>query len=170
MKANVLLYPKLESNNYIYEDYTFKNYFKLIDMPESSDLNYISYIQLADDEKIENISYYTYNTEEYWDLLLLLNGVSPLYDLPKSYDYITKIIEDDIKLYFLTTFNVTISFNALNTITNTTQLAYETRALEMFNEQIIIKQHDNELYRNFKIIQAQKIQDYLSIAKNKGFL
>jgi len=43
-----------------------------------------------DDEYIEGISWRLYETTDYWDVLMFLNGITNFYDLPKNFNVVVE--------------------------------------------------------------------------------
>jgi len=147
----------LKYNNYDLEtkvvDYTSFNYTLLLNMPELELSDYIEYYSMQDDEKIESISQKLYGTPVYWDLLLLINGYSPLFDMSYSYELLEEKVTD-------------ISQDYLNLFTN-----LSNNFIYNFNEKILKEiTEKNESLRLIKVISPNKIQAFLKLARDKGYI
>jgi hypothetical protein len=124
-------------------------------MSELSDTNYISYIQLKDNETIELVSYNTYGTEDYWDLLLLINNRDPLFGMCYDYDMIYDRSVDYVNTFFSATYSGIVS----------TALTAEFVA-----EELATRLTRNESLRTFKLIKPSMLQPFLKSARDKGYI
>jgi len=141
-----------------YEDYNspvYKNYKDIKDYQvrdyTSLDLRFI----------IENKEYY--NNENYWDIILLINNLDPLFSLPFDFDLIYNLAESITENYFSRDKYDPYS----GKYTDETKLRLFNILKEKLNKQ-------NEINRTIKLIRQERIQDFLKIFNssariNNGF-
>lgn len=155
MKNSILEYDFLESDDYSYRDYTSKDYSKIRTLDEVDSDEFISYYQAADGDKLERISYEIYGSADYWDLILIVNGIDPLFGMPYGFDLIESSINDLIDQY-----NLDFFANALP-VTHVADLK------TIFIGKAIT---ENEELRTIKIIKPTKLHEFLKIARDKGYI
>ena len=131
-----------------------RDYTNLVSIQEILDKykEYIQIYQVLEDERLDTISYKLYGTTDYWDMLVLLNDLKCMTDLPVNYDKVENRArqkhEDWTKI-----------FEKQKT---KEQIASK---YEEFLEQEIA---NNEKYRNFKYIDSSVINRfYLDIQNFK---
>ena len=121
-------------------EFLIRDYTNLVSIQEILDKykEYIQIYQVLEDERLDTISYKLYGTTDYWDMLVLLNDLKCMTDLPVNYDKVENRArqkhEDWTKI-----------FGKQKT---KEQIASK---YEEFLEQEIA---NNEKYRNFKYISA----------------
>ena len=135
-------------------EFLFRDYTNLVSIKEILDKykEYIQIYQVLEDERLDTISYKLYGTTDYWDMLVLLNDLKCMTDLPVNYDKVENRArqkhEDWTKI-----------FGKQKT---KEQIASK---YEEFLEQEIA---NNEKYRNFKYIDSSVINRfYLDIQNFK---
>lgn len=139
-------------------NYTFRNYFSL-DCEKIKNLkifhnkDYIKWVKIPETSTLDYVSYSLYGTADYWDLLMIINGINPIEDLPKNQDALEKIVDKKIEKYFYKDY-----FGP-----KTTKLIEEKR--EMFLEQENIK---NEASRIIKVVRPEKIQAIINEIQLEG--
>lgn len=138
-------------------DYTSKKYLDLYRLPELSSADYIQYYIVNNDEKPEAISFDLYENTDYWDLLMLINNRSPLFDLPYNFDVIASAAEDKIARY-----NETYSTGNLAAL----DLSHYT---ELIEQEKINSTAANEDIRKIKVIKPSKIYDFIKLLREKGY-
>ena len=69
-------------------EFLFRDYTNLVSIREILDKykEYIQIYQVLEDERLDTISYKLYGTTDYWDMLVLLNDLKCMTDLPVNYD------------------------------------------------------------------------------------
>ena len=135
-------------------EFLIRDYTNLVSIQEILDKykEYIQIYQVLEDERLDTISYKLYGTTDYWDMLVLLNDLKCMTDLPVNYDKVENRArqkhEDWTKI-----------FGKQKT---KEQIANK---YEEFLEQEIA---NNEKYRNFKYIDSSVINRfYLDIQNFK---
>jgi hypothetical protein len=128
------------------------NVFEIFD--DVSDM--LDVYQCDDDDKIERISYELYGTTDYWDLLLLLNDKNPLSQLPYNESVLQQSTEAHINLYK----NYIYSHAPL----------LQTRTNELLAEFLQQDKENNEKFRFLYIIKPTKINDFIKIVNESGYL
>lgn len=135
-------------------EFLIRDYTNLVSIQEILDKykEYIQIYQVLEDERLDTISYKLYGTTDYWDMLVLLNDLKCMTDLPVNYDKVENRArqkhEDWTKI-----------FGKQKT---KEQIASK---YEEFLEQEIA---NNEKYRNFKYIDTSVINRfYLDIQNFK---
>ena len=135
-------------------EFLIRDYTNLVSIQKILDKykEYIQIYQVLEDERLDTISYKLYGTTDYWDMLVLLNDLKCMTDLPVNYDKVENRArqkhEDWTKI-----------FGKQKT---KEQIASK---YEEFLEQEIA---NNEKYRNFKYIDSSVINRfYLDIQNFK---
>jgi len=146
MKNKIINYDIIDNHM----DYRSKDVSKILALKELSDTNYIDYYTLQDNEKIEGVSYYLYNSTVYWDLLLLINERDPLFGLTYDYDYIATKAEDNIERYN-SSYNIDLSVE---------DPEYYQELIDTEIERLSLINEEN---RTIKIIKPSKILDFTRI-------
>ena len=127
-------------------EFLIRDYTNLVSIQEILDKykEYIQIYQVLEDERLDTISYKLYGTTDYWDMLVLLNDLKCMTDLPVNYDKVENRArqkhEDWTKI-----------FGKQKT---KEQIASK---YEEFLEQEIA---NNEKYRNFKYIDTSMINRF----------
>lgn len=160
MNNTILNYNLDELDEFIVPDYFSKNidlYNILQEFQNNGILaEYVQMYRIADDDKLERISYDIYGTTDYWDLLLQINDRQPLFDMPYSLD----VIIDSSREYW-EHYSNNVYFQApLNT--NTLEL--------LVNAEVEILKEQNEIIRFIYIINPSKLQDFLKILRERDYI
>jgi len=149
MKNTVLKYDKISSLSFISEDYTSKKMDKIRELKELSDADWVEYIELFDNQTIEQISFILYGSANYWDLLIVINGIDPLFDMSYDFDILEKIAENKVQKYL---------DNYAGAYKSDT---YDRLKSLTLNKEIV----QNEINRQLKIIKPEKLYDFMSLLK-----
>ena len=135
-------------------EFLFRDYTNLVSIKEILDKykEHIQIYQVLEDERLDTISYKIYGTTDYWDMLVLLNDLKCMTDLPVNYDKVESRARQKHEEW-------TKIFGKQKT---QDQIASK---YEEFLEQEIA---NNEKYRNFKYIDTSAINRfYLDIQNFK---
>ena len=135
-------------------EFLIRDYTNLVSIQEILDKykEYIQIYQVLEDERLDTISYKLYGTTDYWDMLVLLNDLKCMTDLPVNYDKVENRARQKHEDW-------TRIFGKQKT---KEQIASK---YEEFLEQEIA---NNEKYRNFKYIDSSVINRfYLDIQNFK---
>ena len=135
-------------------EFLIRDYTNLVSIKEILDKykEYIQIYQVLEDERLDTISYKIYGTTDYWDMLVLLNDLKCMTDLPVNYDKVENRAREKHEDW-------TRIFGKQKT---KEQIASK---YEEFLEQEIA---NNEKYRNFKYIDSSVINRfYLDIQNFK---
>lgn len=135
-------------------EFLIRDYTNLVSIQEILDKykEYIQIYQVLEDERLDTISYKLYGTTDYWDMLVLLNDLKCMTDLPVNYDKVENRAKQKHEEW-------TKIFGKQKT---KEQIASK---YEEFLEQEIA---NNEKYRNFKYIDSSVINRfYLDIQNFK---
>lgn len=160
MTNTLLNYTLEELDEFIVPDYFSKKidlYNLIQEFSEAGTLGYyLATYKIADDDKLERISYDIYGTTNYWDLLLQLNDKNPLFELPYSLDTIIDSSEEHWNNYSnLLYFQAPLIDNVLQTL---------------IDEEIEKMKVQNEKYRFLYIIKTTKMQEFLKLLRDKDYL
>jgi hypothetical protein len=79
---------------------------------DNIDESWFEYVKIGVDQTIESVLYSYYKSEDYYDLILLLNYRNLLDDIPYSNDKIINDINSDLEEYNIKLFNQGTAFNA----------------------------------------------------------
>ena len=153
--------------DYQVRDYTSLDLRFIIENKELSeflnDRDNVFFVNIDNNSLLEEISYRYYNNENYWDIILLINNLDPLFSLPFDFDLIYNLAEFITENYF--------SRDKYDPYSG--KYTDETK-LRLFN---ILKEKlnkENEINRSIKLIRQERIQDFLKIFNssariNNGF-
>lgn len=160
MKTTILNYDKKKVDIGIPEfsnvsDYHSKK-INLWDIEKTEIQNMLRFYQISNDDKIERISLELYGTPDYWDILLLLNGRDPLFDMPYNDGLLRNNAEKNIAFY-------------QNSIFVPSPLR-DGIAEVLFNEYLDDSVNENEKLRNIIVVKPSRINDFLTFIKNEGYL
>lgn len=134
------------------EQLSIINFTNLIDITPVLDKfknDVLTYI-VKDDEKIEGISYNLYKTTDYYDMLMILNGMKRMTELPVNIDVVYKKIQEEYNYWLL------------NIGENKTDKQKQEKMLQI--EQIV--KDENEKYRHLKYLKPQIISSFEVEFKN----
>lgn len=124
----------------------------------SSDLmaGMLSTFEMKDDDRIERVSNKLYGTTDYWDILVLLNGNDPFFDMPYNEDILMKSIENKIDFY-------------QNYVYSNAPLIQEAadKMTARYTEEVL---QNNENMRILTIVKPSRMSDFISLLKDKDFL
>ena len=156
MKNTILKYPErtgiINGKEYVVPDY-FQKDINVKDFLGTIGTNqlFINKI-LQNNDKLERVAYENYQNQDYWDVILLINGMDPLFSMP---------IDDE---YVLLEQNKTIDkiFENMN-ISQQRQDELREEFIEEFLEKASSK-------RYIKMIPTQKISEFLDILKKNKFV
>jgi hypothetical protein len=150
MKNTVLIYDKISGSNFTSEDYTSKRISNIRNMKELNDSAWIEYIELYDNQTIEQISFILYDTPDYWDLLLVINDKDPLFDMSYDFDILEQISEDKVQKYL-------DGYSGV----------YKNDTYERLKEITLKEDQDaNEMKRQLKIIKPDRLYDFMNLLKD----
>lgn len=116
----------MKSSNITYSDFEYfslKKMFRIkryssIDIEaihnyiDSIDASWFEYVKIGLDQTIESILYTYYHSEDYYDLILIINYKNLLDDIPYSNDKILNDVNSDLEEYNMKLFNQGVTFNA----------------------------------------------------------
>lgn len=134
------------------EQLSIINFTNLIDITPVLDKfknDTLTYI-VKDDEKIEGISYNLYKTTDYYDMLMILNGMKRMTELPVNVDMVYQKIQEEYNYWLL------------NIGENKTDKQKQEKMLQI--EQIV--KDENEKYRHLKYLKPQIISSFEVEFKN----
>ena len=126
--------------------YKVHNYTNLIDI-ESIIAKYkdsIRTTRIEENERLERLSFRLYGTMQFWDLILILNGITSYLQLPTSYD---KVVERAELIY--KEWHKELGKNKSD--------EYKERKRAEFIE---LENQKNEKYRNIKYIEPSLIRNF----------
>ena len=153
--------------DYQVRDYTSLDLRFIIENKELSeflnDRDNVFFVNIDNNSLLEEISYRYYNNENYWDIILLINHLDPLFSLPFDFDLIYNLAENITENYFSTDKYDPYS----GKYTDETKLRLFNILKEKLNKQ-------NEINRTIKLLRQERIQDFLKIFNssariNNGF-
>jgi len=149
MKNTLLNFDKIDGGDFIANDYTSRNFKQILDLPELSDSKWVEYIELYDNQTIEQISFLVYDNTNFWDILLIINNIDPLFDMSYDYDILNQI-----------------SINKVNEYLAGYSGAYKQDTFDRLKSIVLAEETNmNETHRKFKIIKKEKLYDFLNLIK-----
>lgn len=155
MKNTILNYTKIEVDDFIVSDYFSKKISIRDFLSTHPDL--FSAYRVMDDEKLENISYKLYGTTDYWDLLLMINDMNPLFDMPYNSDAIINKVQTELNTYFYFTYSHAPLSNAARITELTTEFSENANLL-------------NEKFRYINVVKPTSISAFIKLLKDNKFI
>ena len=119
--------------------------------------DYTSTYKMADDDKLERISYDLYGTTDYWDVLSSLNERNPLFEIPYNFDVIAEDSTNFVDKYF-------------DTVYSQAPLEQVARIEALSEEFLTDEVSDNEYYRYITVIKPSKMSQFLLLLKENNYL
>lgn len=153
MKNKYLKFDEIDSGIGIVRNTTVLNLLPDIPAKFFTD-DYILLKKIEDDKLIEALSYELYNNTDYWDILLVLNGMTNMNQMPVNYDTILVRVGYKIEKW---------ADRGKLMYSQLTDLQIKTKYDEMLLEEINL----NETYRNIKYISKNDLSELLSILDKK---
>ena len=153
--------------DYQVRDYTSLDLRFIIENKELSeflnDRDNVFFVNIDNNSLLEEISYRYYNNENYWDIILLINNLDPLFSLPFDFDLIYNLAESITDNYF--------SRDKYDPYSGKYTDETKNRLFNILKEKL---NKQNEINRTIKLIRQEKIQDFLKIFNssariNNGF-
>ena len=139
----------LEQDEYVVRDYTSINFVDLYSFLSKDEYaDYFTYIDVYNDEKIENLSYRLYRDENYADVILACNNERYLFGMPNNTDILLTF--SDLVLYNIM-MNIQVDTqdpNAFNDLSS---------KIQQFTEDINLKK------RTFKVPKFDKLNHVISL-------
>lgn len=150
MKNTILKYDKIAGGNFLAENYTSKKMKNILAMPELSNSDWIEYIELYDNQTIEQISFILYDSADFWDILVVINDIDPLFDMSYEFDILEQLSENKVQKYLA-------DYSGF----------YKTDTYDRLKELVLQRQIDqNEINRQIKIIKPEKLYDFINLVKD----
>jgi hypothetical protein len=162
MKNTILNFKKetveielgFERSEYEVRDYFSKKINVSDIVPEILDM--MAIYEMYDGDTIERVSFELYGTTDYWDILIMLNERSPLYDMP----YEDGTIQEQSETFIFQYQNFVYSHAPL----------IQRRATILLNELIESRTNDNESLRALYIIKPSEMNRFLSLIKEYEYI
>lgn len=144
MKNSYFLLNTINQDNYTLSDIFSTNRRGVLpDLFISDNEDAFYYIIIPDDTTLDAIAYNEYERSDYWDLLFKINQMTSPFDLPKSHDYLDKLVEAELLIWK----------NKFTTLVDNDELLIEKKA------ELLTKYFDlNEQYRKFRCIKPSYIK------------
>lgn len=155
LKNSIYNFERETIGSYNVVDFTRNNIYKIKDLPQLNDLNYVEFIQMAENETYEYLAYKLYNNEDYWDLILAINGFDPLFDMYFSFEVVGDLAADKLKSYEDDVIKRTVIDNARTCLLNNWENEIKTK---------------NDSKMMIKIIRPNRMQDFIRILKDNGLI
>ena len=142
--------------DYQVRDYTSLDLRFIIENKELSeflnDRDNVFFVNIDNNSLLEEISYRYYNNENYWDIILLINHLDPLFSLPFDFDLIYNLAESITDNYF--------SRDKYDPYSGKYTDETKNRLFNILKEKL---NKQNEINRSIKLLRQEKIQDFLKI-------
>ena len=150
MKNTILKYPGISGSNFTSNDYTSKRVSNIRSMKELNDSAWIEYVELYNDQTIEQISFILYGTPDYWDLLLIINDKDPLFGMCYNFDILERLSDNKVQKYLA-------DYSGI----------YKNDTSDRL-KRITLKedQKQNEINRQLKIIKPTRLYDFINLMKS----
>lgn len=155
MKNTILKYTKTEVDDFIVSDY-FSKQINIANFVQEYP-NLFSTYKILNDDKLENVSYQLYGTSDYWDLLLMINDMNPLFDMPYNDDSNIKSVQNQLSIYF----NLTYSHAPLSD---------QARINELTTEFMEKAELLNERFRYILVVKPKSLPAFIKILKDNKYI
>lgn len=153
MKNSVLTYDSIVSDGYSHQDYSSRDYTKIHSYVETCTDDLFEWYRMNDNDKMERVSYELYGTTDYWDILIMINDLNPLYGLPYAYDIQDTAADETVAKYIA----AHPESNIPDVHAEYMHAAYEAYYI-----------HENELGRVIRIVKPSKLQEFLRKGREMG--
>jgi len=158
MKNTILNYDETLSgtSNGTYinaQDYTSKHFRQLQLLKELKDSEFVEQLELVDDQTIEQVSYILYGTADYWDILVLINTIDPIFDMAYNFDIVSDVADAKLEKYY-NDFSVYIN------------QASKDRLRKAFLDKEVQKNEDK---RVIKVIKPTALSEFIKILVSLDF-
>lgn len=117
--------------------------------------DYLDTYRMADNDKLERVSYELYGTPDYWDIILMLNERSPLFDMPYDFDTLS-----DETSSFINTYANFIYIDA-----PLDQDRVDALTEEYVNDSL----DENETFRYIQVVKPSRISEFILLLKTNGY-
>lgn len=128
--------------------------------------NYLLPYTLKDNEKIEKIAHDLYGSSDYWDLLVIINNLTPVLSMPYDTTVIDDIMEKLNKDIFIKLFIETYNEDLTKTDFSDFDDAKETTIEQLLR----IEEKKLEKNRVIKVISKNKFSDVVRVLKTAGYI
>lgn len=155
MKNSLINFQTIQLDNYIVKDFSSLNILGIYDFVDKCPDYFFDWIITANSDKIERISLDLYGSTEYWDLLLLINGKDPLFDMSYDLDIISQLSYTKVEEY-----------NEIYNI-NTDLPDYHKEYLKTIYESRLMK--NNEDIRPLRIVKPSLLHDFIQLGYEQGY-
>ena len=153
MKNTVIKYPNISCRQFTAQDYTDKKFKQILDLPELTDSTYVEHIELLDNQTIEQISYILYGSPDFWDILVLINNMDPLFSMSYDFDIIKDISKAKVQKYLE-------GYSGM----------YKNDTEERLDELVLHNNIEaNEKRRTIRVIKKDRLGDFLKILNGIDF-
>jgi len=155
MKNKIINFDMVEQGNYIISDYKSFDVLGLKEFISNMDDNLFKYYTLAEDDKLERVSYELYGTPDYWDMIILVNNMNPLFCMMHSYDVVYKMTENLVDGY---------------------QEKYPKVQINPFHEEYMRSKYqefcnsNNEANKIIKVVKPEFIYEFIRLIYDEGFI
>jgi len=152
LKNTLYNFNKTTAGSYEFSDFTRNKNNTIKDLFEVRDgSDYIDYYNLAENETLELVAYKLYSNENYWDILLAINGQDPLFDLYFSFEALSDFSVDKVQLYETNVYNRELPDKS------------KTYLAAIWEAEFLAK---NDINRTIKIIKPSRMQDFMRILRD----
>lgn len=148
----------LKGNLRTYEDYIFTDYheIKFNALKNIENLgDFTEFKTIQNNTKLEKISYDLYGSTDYWDILAGINDIDPMISMPYDYDIINDLNSLSVQNYKDNVFFGVLPDSHMKYLTEAFFSSIET---------------ENEKFRIIKIITPTKMQDFIKLLREKGYI
>jgi len=82
----ILKFNTITIGETVVNDYSSLDFVGIKRFVNSSPAIWFDWYKLENNDNLERVSLDIYSTADYWDILLVINGMNPLYDIPVDFD------------------------------------------------------------------------------------
>lgn len=163
MKNSIIKYDRTDFyEGYSVTDYTSKKLSQILDFSILDDSDWIEYYILTDNETIEQVSYDVYGTTMYWDVILYINKIDPLFGMVYDFDFSRDTAES-----FVDNYNENVLIWGKYVPPRSLPTAYMDMLKDIKTEEL---EALKELKRPIKIIRHNKILDFMKLLRQQEII
>lgn len=171
LQNTIYNFPKEIQGSYNVAQFSRNFIFKIKDLPEVQDPDYFYYYDLEENETLELLAYKLYNNENYWDIILAINGSDPLFDLYFSFEAVADFAKDKVAQFEANPYNRKLPLESdIQSNGQTVKENYpnfiQDYLKNLWNAEFLAT---NDSRRTIKVIKPYRMQDFMRVLRDNGF-
>lgn len=160
MTNYILKYDTEELDEFIVSDYKSKNIsiFNLFNSLYNNNTykDFFTIYSIQENDKLERLSLELYGTTNYWDIILMINQLNPLFDMFYDNDTIFDSVKENVNNY------------ANNEYVN--KPLGEPRTSELYQEFSEMMYNENDKKRYIYVIKPEKMNEFIKLMRDGDYI